>query len=249
MVSICRLRRAFWLWIIVAVTITARAADSSVAGIYRPYSANVGGAGRPLRGLGTPLTLQDDGTYVYGQTHGTYAVEGAKITFSDMTLHPVGAVDGNKINFEYDYQGLHHTLSYLRYNSPPGRKNSNTPPATAPETGIAAPHDISLELTVRFPASIGHLGSINTMGLIPLDARGHRIEKLATARDDNHTVKAFFHPPYSAVTTGGRYLVYVSAPREKRQVGEIDLRQSGAGDSLALTLDSTGFGPAVTDAR
>ena len=111
-----------------AMLFSAEAAPE-ITGIYRPYSSNVGGRATALRGLGTPLILRADGTYVYGTTTGKFSVDGGLITFSGMRLHPTGRRVDAKIVFEYESGGLQHTLTYLRYGPVPEDKNTPTVPA------------------------------------------------------------------------------------------------------------------------
>lgn len=85
-----------------------------LAGTYRCWSFNVGGAGR--RCTSPPLVLHPDGTYEMSSERGTYTVEGDDVILSESKIRGRGHLQGgNQIVFEYDFQGLRHRVTYLRH--------------------------------------------------------------------------------------------------------------------------------------
>ncbi len=109
---------AFWLltislWLISPMP-SAQAGESGVvAGVYRCWSQNVGGAGR--RCTSPPLILHSDGTYEISRERGTYTVMGDQIVLSESRIRGPGKLrEGNQIVFEYTYQGLPHAVIYLQ---------------------------------------------------------------------------------------------------------------------------------------
>ena len=88
---------------------------ADLAGTYRCRSYNVGGAGgRPPVGT-PPLVLNADGTYAMSREHGTFRVTGDKIVLSESKIRGPGKLGPNhQIVFEYDYNGLHHVVTYWR---------------------------------------------------------------------------------------------------------------------------------------
>ena len=88
------------------------AATGQVPGQYRCWSYNVSGGGGSCR-LAPPLVLNSDGTYQMSSERGTYKVQGAKVILSESRIRGPGTLqDGNRIVFEYDYKGMHHTVTY-----------------------------------------------------------------------------------------------------------------------------------------
>jgi hypothetical protein len=146
----------------------AAGTSSLLAGVWRVRAANVGGAGgAPSL---SPIVIQADGTYTFSSSHGTYSVAGDTITFSDMKLHPAGRLSGNTIIFEYEYNGLHQTLTFYRASDAPG--------AAAPSSAPGNRGEIALNLTVQFPPNQdGYIGWVNTLKLAPAGAGGSSFDQ------------------------------------------------------------------------
>jgi hypothetical protein len=91
--------------------------SATVAGVYRCWHFNVGGAGK--RCTSPPLELRADGTYRMSSERGTYTIQRDRIVLSESKIRGPGRMlGGDKIVFEYTYKGLAHTVTYLR--QPPG---------------------------------------------------------------------------------------------------------------------------------
>jgi hypothetical protein len=101
---------------------TLLAQRESIAGTYRCWSFNVGGAGR--RCTSPPIVLHPDGTYEISSEWGTYSVLGDQVVLSESKIRGPGRLQGgNQIVFEYEYRGLPHTVTYVRQEdapAPPG---------------------------------------------------------------------------------------------------------------------------------
>ena len=81
-------------------------------GIYRCWSFNISGGAGSCR-MSAPIAIHADGTYDESSTHGKWRVKGNRITLSKLKMRGPGVVAGNKIVFEYDFRGMHHTVTYL----------------------------------------------------------------------------------------------------------------------------------------
>lgn len=98
-----------------AVQAAETSAGARLAGRYDCWMQNVGGSGGHCATGTPPIILNADGTYSMSREKGTYTVKGDTVVLSESKLRGPGHLrDGNKIVFEYDYQGLHHTVTYLR---------------------------------------------------------------------------------------------------------------------------------------
>ena len=85
----------------------------SIAGQYRCASYSVSFGGGTCRGA-PPLVLNPDGTYQMSSEKGTWKARDGVVELSESkTRGPGKLADGNRIVFEYDYKGQHHTLTYL----------------------------------------------------------------------------------------------------------------------------------------
>ncbi|OGA30326.1 MAG: hypothetical protein A3I01_19900 [Betaproteobacteria bacterium RIFCSPLOWO2_02_FULL_65_24] len=91
----------------------AQPAQAQAPGQYRCWSYNVSGGGGNCR-LAPPLVLNADGTYQVSSEKGRYKVQDGKLVLSESKLRGPGKMEqGNRIVFEYDYNGMHHTVTYL----------------------------------------------------------------------------------------------------------------------------------------
>lgn len=194
----------------------------SVAGTYRCWSYNVGGAGK--RCTSPPLVLNADGTYQMSSERGTYAVSGDQIALSESKIRGPGRLQaGNQVVFEYAYQGQQHTATYLRQDS------SSAPPSSAESESRSAMRYVAVDLKIRFAPSDGSVGWINGAALIPQGEKAGP-ETLAVT-DGKQMVSASFR----SVETGRVYTLFVSSGLDRRPVGTVDLRN--ASGPVALTFD------------
>ncbi len=91
----------------------AQVAAGPSPGHYRCWSYNVSGGGGSCR-LAPPLVLNSDGTYQMSSEKGTYKVQDGKLVLSASKIRGPGKLEGgNRIVFEYDFKGMHHTVTYL----------------------------------------------------------------------------------------------------------------------------------------
>jgi hypothetical protein len=81
-------------------------------GTYRCWSFHISGGAGSCR-LSPPITIRADGTYDDSATQGTWRARGDRITFSHSKTRGAGVVAGNRIVFEYDFRGMHHTVTYV----------------------------------------------------------------------------------------------------------------------------------------
>jgi len=201
-------------------------ANTLLAGIWRVRSANVGGAG------GTPnlspLVLQADGTYTFSSANGTYKVADDTITFSEMKIHPTGRLSGNSIIFEYDYNGLHQTLTFYHAGGAPVSADSSSTSGSRRE--------IALNLTVRFPPNQdGYIGWMNTLTLVPTSTGGGPLDQNCVRGSQPHTLQATF----PTVPTCSIYDVVADASGgAKVNVGQLDLRNPSPSPTLTLTVEA-----------
>ena len=85
----------------------------SMAGVYRCWKYNVGGAGK--RCTSPPLILRENGTYKMSSEAGTYKVEKGQVILSESKIRGPGKIaDENQITFEYTYKGWKHSVTYLK---------------------------------------------------------------------------------------------------------------------------------------
>ncbi|NJD62773.1 MAG: hypothetical protein FIA93_08635 [Deltaproteobacteria bacterium] len=107
------MRKTVGVFVILLAGMGVAIAHAGPAGSYRCWQYNVSGGGGSCR-LAPPIVLAPDGTYKESRTEGTYEVKDDTIVFSGSRIRGPGKiVDGNKIRFEYDYNGFHHTVTYL----------------------------------------------------------------------------------------------------------------------------------------
>ncbi|HXE51014.1 MAG TPA: hypothetical protein VN663_21740 [Ramlibacter sp.] len=101
------------LLVLMTLPAAALAAQAGVQpGVYRCWSFNISGGAGSCR-MSSPITIHADGTYDESSTHGTWRARGNRITLSELKMRGPGVVAGNKIVFEYDFRGMHHTVTYL----------------------------------------------------------------------------------------------------------------------------------------
>jgi len=92
--------------------VAAQAQAGVLPGVYRCWSFNISGGAGSCR-LSPPITIRADGTYDDVAAQGTWRARGNRITFSESKSRGPGVVAGNRIVFEYDFRGMHHTVTYV----------------------------------------------------------------------------------------------------------------------------------------
>lgn len=140
----------------------------SLSGTYRCWHFNVGGKGGACKS--PPILFYPDGRYKMSSEMGTYEVNGNKVTLSESQHRGAGTISGEQIQFEYDYKGLHQTVTYLR--------QGDTPQAGGKPAGGGCNQ---LDLTVSCAASGSAVDWINTCSLDCGD--GNRYDALAVQKD------------------------------------------------------------------
>lgn len=143
----------------------------SLSGNYRCWHFNVGGRGGSC--TSPAILFYPDGRYQMSSEKGTYSVKGNGVTLSKSKHRGEGAISGEQIQFEYDYKGNHHTVTYLRQGDVPAEESAAKKPS-----GKGC-HE--LELTVSCAASGSAVDWINTCSLDCGD--GNRYDALAVQKD------------------------------------------------------------------
>jgi len=192
-------------------------ASARLSGSYRCWSYNVSGGGGGNCRLFQPIVLKADGTYSVSSEKGTYSISGDKITLSESKLRGIGTLlEGNmQIRFEYDYNGWHHIVTYLR------EGESGDPP----ETTSSGQTFVEVTLRIIYPAGDSSADSVNTVTLYPKEGGPQAAQSLAYATD-RQTTEVWFskRSPKVGVQTGKVYKVMVGSGFDEWQVGELDLR-------------------------
>ncbi len=198
---------------------------SNLSGSYRCYSYNVSGGGGGDCRLFAPIVLKVDGTYSMSSEKGTYSVAGDSITLSESKLRGIGKfVGGTQIRFEYDYNGWHHVITYL--------KDGGTPFVSSG----GAVSEVPVQITLEYPEKDSALNSLVTMELVP---EGQDVKKASykptaiAVWDGNRSVTASFHKATSTPQTGKKYDVYANWGTESTNVGQIDLTNA---KTLTITV-------------
>lgn len=190
---------ALMMMALLAIGLESHAA--SLAGSYRCWHFNVGGQGGKC--TSPPIVLNADGTYTMSSESGTYSVSGDQVILSASTHRGPGKINGEQIQFEYDYNGLHHTMTYLRSGDAPQVKSKPT------GGGIT-----QLDLTVSCSSSGSAVDWINTCSLDCGD--GNRYDALAVQKD-RETLSCWYRqvPPNKTCS------VTVSSGFDSKVVGSV----------------------------
>lgn len=212
------------------------AALASVAGTYRCWMFNVGGAGGRCR-TSAPIVLRADGSYEESSTRGSWTLRGSQVLLSASAVRGAGRLEsGNQIVFEYVYNGRPHRVTYLRQDGTgadePAVAPARTvaaPPATS-SAPAAGPSRVPVDLTIRFAPADGSVGWINSVALIP--AGGTTGPEALGRTDGKRSVAASFR----SVEAGHLYTVHVSSGLHRWPVGTIDLRAPAG--PVALTVEA-----------
>ena len=166
------MKKLFWFfglvsWCMAGQTLWA----GSISGTYRCWHFNVDGGGGQC--TSPPIIFHDDGSYQMSSEKGEYWVSGNKVTLSESKHRGAGKISGEQIQFEYDYQGKHHTVTYLHQ---AGSAPSQQTAKEEGESGIT-----QLDLTISCAASGSAVDWINTCSLDCGD--GNRYDALAVQKD------------------------------------------------------------------
>ena len=84
---------------------------------YRCWSFHIDGSGGGACRTQPSLVLQQDGTYTFSTSEkGTYEIRDGKLYLSASKIRGAGLLLENdmQIRFEYDYNGRHYTMTYLK---------------------------------------------------------------------------------------------------------------------------------------
>ncbi len=190
-------------------------AFSNLSGSYRCWSYNVSGGGGGDCRLFAPIVLNTDRTYSVSSEKGTYVVSGDIITLSESKLRGPGKlIGGTQIRFEYDYNGWHHVITYLKEGGTPSVSSSGSV------------SEVPVQITLEYPEKDNLLNSLVTMELV---SEGQDVKKASykptaiAVWDGYRSVTASFHKATSTPQTGKKYDVYANWGAESTKVGQIDL--------------------------
>lgn len=201
---------------------------SAYAGSYRCWSYNVSGGGGGDCRLFAPIVLNKDGTYAVSSEKGTYSIKGDVITLSESKLRGPGTrLGGTQIRFEYDYNGWHHVITYLKEGG------------AASTTG--AGNEIAVQVTLEYPTKDRALNSIVTLELVPegqnVDTASYKPTAIAVW-DGDKRVTASFHKELAKPRTGAKYTVYANTGFAATAVGTLDL--TAATKDMTAVIKVTG---------
>lgn len=201
---------------------------SAYAGSYRCWSYNVSGGGGGDCRLFAPIVLNKDGTYAISSEKGTYSVKGDVITLSESKLRGPGTLlGGTQIRFEYDYNGWHHVITYLKEGG------------AASTTGTG--NEIAVQVTLEYTTKDSALNSIVTLELVPegqnVDTASYKPTAIAVW-DGNKRVTASFHKELAKPRTGAKYTVYANTGFAETAVGTLDL--TAATKDMTAVIKVTG---------
>ena len=142
---------------------------------------------------------------------------------------PGKLLEGDRqIRFEYDYNGWHHTITYLR------EENVDVEPAPA-EVAIPQEKYVEVTLHIKYPAGDYSADSVNTVTLYPKEGGSQVAQSLAYATDRSTTEVWFSkRAPKVGLLTGRVYKVMVSSGFGEWQVGELDLSNVAADTTITI---------------
>lgn len=190
-----------------------------ISGSFRCWSYNVSGGGGGNCRLFAPIEIRMDGTYSMSSESGTYKIEEDTIHLSESKIRGVGEIiDGNKIRFEYDYNGWHHILTYLKDGVEPFEETSATENVM---------REIPVEIVLNFDRSDGSLDYFSTMMLVPEGETIETAKYTPTALavyDGEKTVSGSFHKQTNRPKTGGVYTIYLGSGTQNIKIGILDLK-------------------------
>lgn len=200
-----------------ATAATIKPTRSSVAGTYSCYSINVGGSGGKC--TSPALVLQKNGRYQMGSEKGTFQVKGNRIILSKSKFRGAGTLseDGLQIRFQYKYQGLDQTVTYL--------KRGESKPALRKSFG-----PVFLDLTIKFAEPYSAIDSISAIELVAQDGSDKTVHEALAYATDDQTLKAYYKPGRGGVPGGKIYDVKAGG----QKIGEVDLQ--GVSGEVSKTI-------------
>ncbi|MDP2630102.1 MAG: hypothetical protein Q8P56_01720, partial [Candidatus Uhrbacteria bacterium] len=217
-------------------TTTSPTVLAQVAGSYRCYSYNVSGGGGGDCRLFAPIVLNADGRYYVSSEKGTYAVKGDVITLSESKLRGPGKlVGGTQIRFEYDYNGWHHTITYLKESG-------------SASTTTTSGSEVAVQLILQYPAKDSALGGIVTVELVPegQDVKTASYKPTAIAQyDGDKRIIGSFYKATNMPQTGKKYTVYVNTGFAATAVGTLDLTKTTAETTATINVTVSGTNSAT----
>ena len=217
---------------VVLSTLENTPTSERVAGSYRCWSYNVSGGGGGDCRLFAPIVLNTDGTYSVSSEKGTYSVKGDIITLSESKLRGPGTlIGGTQIRFEYDYNGWHHVITYLKEGG------------TSAVSSGGTVSEVPVQITLEYPEKDSSLNSLVTMELVPegQDVKEAKYKPTAIAVwDGNRSVTASFHKTTNTPQTGKKYDVYANWGIESTKVGQIDLTNAKNQVVTSITIVNVG---------
>ncbi len=204
--------------LLASVTVTA----TDVAGTYRCWKMNVGGAGGSCKS--PAYVLKKNGTYTLGSKEkGTFSVRDGTISFSKSTFRGAAEIleNGMQIRFSYVHSGLQQTVTYLRESGAPILPAPALRPAqeavggTDAASAPAAIIPVTVVITFTPQTSVG---GISTISLMP-EGGGDRYDAIAVQDSVNSQVMTGY---FRGVPNGKRYTLMVGPGDVK--IGTIDLK-------------------------
>lgn len=202
--SVTQMKKFFFGLVVVLFFASPQSSQAeSLSGSYRCWQFNVGGRGGKCSS--PPILLFPDGRYKMSHETGTYSVDGDRIVFSESKYRGAGQMseEGQRLHFEYDYKGLHHSVTYLHQGDAP--QGASKPSGR----GIS-----ELDLTISCAGSGSAVDWINTASLDCGD--GNRYDALAVQKD-KVTLSAWF----KMVPPGKSCHVTVSSGFDSKMIGTV----------------------------
>ncbi len=206
---------------------------------YRCWSYNVGSGAyvvvpdkgttdtRAMRCTSPALVLNQDGTYQLGSEKGTYSIQNQKLVLSQSKIRGAGSVSGNKIVFNYPFQGKQHTMTYLLQSGSLASASRSAMPTMNAENREPAsvPKIIErVDLILDFSSSDASVGWINSTKLISTDGEVEAESIAYQDEFDKTKIKSNYH---EKLKSGYMYKVYVSSGfGTPTYVGTVDLKSA-----------------------
>ncbi len=208
-------------------------ADELKPGTYRCSSYNVSVGGGSCANM-QPLVLTSDGTYKFSSTTGRWRVQDGKLILSNSKLWGSGEILGpDTVSFEYDYQGRHHTVTWIcRECASSGNSSGGS--------------YVGVSLVLNFDSNIS---GVSTFIIVPEESastysRHNPLPQGAVsglAIEKNRNTVALGTNRNNKIKTGKRYVVFLEWTSETRPVAILDLPAKTGADytaTLKATLDS-----------
>lgn len=207
-----------------------------ISGSYRCYSYNVSGGGGGDCRLFAPIVLNKDGTYSVSSEKGIYTVQGELVTLSESKLRGVGKLlGGTQLRFEYDYNGWHHVVTYLKEGG-----SANTSQDTVSE--------VAVQLILEYPSKESGLSGIVTVELVPegSDVKTASYKPTAIAQyDGDKRIIGSFYKATNMPQTGKKYTVYTNTGFAATSVGTLDLTSVKGETTATISVTASGTSSAT----